>query len=51
MPRLFKKSTPPLSREEIERQAAAELAAATGLGAVATPPWGPSPEQSEPPQS
>ncbi|MDQ3570987.1 MAG: hypothetical protein M3396_10305 [Actinomycetota bacterium] len=31
MKRLFKKPTP-TSREEIERQAAAELAAATGLG-------------------
>jgi len=47
MRRLFKKGTPPLSREEVERQAAAELAAATGLGAVDSPPWGPGPEQPE----
>lgn len=50
MRRLFKKGTPPLSREEVERQAAAELAAATGLGAVSPPAWGPSAEQAEPSQ-
>jgi len=50
MRRLFKKGTPPLSREEIEKEAAAELAAATGLGAVASPSWGPNPEQDEPSQ-
>ncbi|HSH61630.1 MAG TPA: hypothetical protein VK988_18670 [Acidimicrobiales bacterium] len=50
MRRLFKKGTPPLSREEVEKEAAAELAAATGLGAVASPSWGPKPEQDEPSQ-
>ncbi|MDQ3641037.1 MAG: hypothetical protein M3450_06115 [Actinomycetota bacterium] len=47
MRRFFKKGTQPLSREDIERQAAAELAAATGLGAVDSPPWAPGPEQAE----
>jgi len=47
MRRLFKKGTPPLSREEVEREAAAELAAATGLGAPDSPPWTPAPEQAE----
>jgi hypothetical protein len=47
MRRLFKKGTPPLSREEVERQAAAELAAATGLGATDAPPWAPRPQQAE----
>ena len=51
MRRLFKTGTPPLSREDVEKQAAAELAAATGLGAMAPPPWASDPEQAETPQS
>ncbi len=51
MRRFFKKGPPPLSREEVERQAADELAAATGLGAVNSPPWAPKPEQADPSQS
>ncbi len=50
MRRFFKKGAPPLSREDVEKQAAAELAAATGLGAVDSPPWAPNPERAEPSQ-
>ncbi len=50
MRRLFKKGTPPLSREDVEKQAAAELAAATVLGMVDPSLGAASVEQAEPSQ-
>jgi hypothetical protein len=51
MKRFFKKGEQPLSREEIEKQAAAELAAATGLGTVDPIYPGPGAEEAQPRQA
>lgn len=50
MKRLFTRAPKPPSREEVERQAAAELAAATGLGTMDSPAPQPDHEEVQPTQ-
>lgn len=49
MKRFFSQRSPRRSREEIEREAAAELAAATGLGTFGLPGTSAGTQDAEPP--